>query len=73
MDKRITNAIAIIALLLWVVSFVLDAVLTNYEPPISVHIVMMTVAGAAFGGSVLKKGSELSDAMKDKGEVPHDS
>lgn len=55
MDKRITNAIAIVALILWTVSFILDAVLVKYEPPLSVHAVIMLVAGAAFTGSVLKK------------------
>lgn len=65
MDKRITNAIAIIATVLWTLSFVLDAILPNYEPPVSVHAVMMLVAGAAFAGSVLKRDSNDD---KDKGK-----
>lgn len=55
MDKRIINAIAVTALVLWAISFVLDAVIRTYDPPASVHIIMMTVAGAAFGGTIFKK------------------
>lgn len=57
-DKRITNAIAIVSTTLWAVSFVLDAIIPTYDPPVSVHAVMMTVAGAAFAGSVFKKGDD---------------
>lgn len=66
MDKRITNAIAIVATVLWATSFVLDAVLKNYEPPLSVHAVMMTVAGAAFAGSVFKKEDDEDKPTKGK-------
>lgn len=55
MDKRIVNAIAIVAIVLWAVSFILDAMIATYDPPASVHIVMMTVAGAAFGGTIFRK------------------
>ena len=39
----------------WATSFVLDAMFASYEPPVSLHALMMLVAGAAFGGSMLKK------------------
>lgn len=62
MDKRIINAIAITALTLWAISFVLDAAIRTYDPPMSIHIIMMSVAGAAFGGTIFKK----EDNGKDK-------
>lgn len=55
MDDRLRNAIGYLVTATWGVSFVLDALLVNYEPPVSVHALMMLVAGAAFGGSMLKR------------------
>lgn len=40
----------------WAASLIADAVLKDYDPPISIHAVMMLVAGAAFGGQFIKKG-----------------
>lgn len=66
MDKRIINAIAITALTLWSISFVLDAIIKTYDPPASVHIIMMTVAGAAFGGTIFKKEKKDDEIPRDK-------
>lgn len=64
MDKRIINAIAITSLTLWAISFVLDAVIRTYDPPASIHIIMMTVAGAAFGGTIFKKDPKEKEESK---------
>lgn len=66
MDKRITNGIAIIVTIIWATSFVLSAIVPDYSPPVSVHAVMMLVAGAAFGSSVLKRSDDDNDAEKGK-------
>lgn len=52
---RLRNAIGWTVLIAWGTSFVLDAALKNYDPPVSVHALMMIVAGAAFGGSIIKR------------------
>jgi hypothetical protein len=42
----------------WGSSFVLDAVVTTYDPPPVIHALMMVVAGAAFGSTFIHKGAE---------------
>lgn len=39
----------------WAFSFILDALLPHYDAPVSVHAVMMIVAGAVFGGQLWKR------------------
>lgn len=55
---RLRSAIGWTVTAAWAISFVLDAVLPHYEPPVSLHALMMLVAGAAFGGSMLKKNGQ---------------
>lgn len=40
----------------WAASFLLDAAIRDYDPPVSVHALMMVVAGAAFGSSLIHRG-----------------
>jgi hypothetical protein len=54
-DKRITNVIAVTVTAAWLISFLMDIVVKSYEPPVSVHALMMMVAGAAFAEGVVKK------------------
>lgn len=54
MDRRISNFIAFVVTLVWAASFLADIVLASYEPPASIHVVMMIVAGAAFGNTIIK-------------------
>lgn len=53
--ERLPSAIGWTVTVAWAASFVLDAVLKNYEPPVTVHALMMLVAGAAFGGQMWKR------------------
>jgi hypothetical protein len=39
----------------WAASFALDAMVVGYEPPVTVHALMMIVAGAAFGSSLFQR------------------
>lgn len=51
----------------WVISFFADLVIITYDPPPSVHALMLIVAGALFGEGFIKK-SEKSDTGPDTKE-----
>ena len=53
-NKLIVNGIAIVIASAWAISFVLDAIVYTYEPPQSVHALMLIVSGAAFTSTVMK-------------------
>lgn len=53
MDKRLSAAIAIVITVAWATSFIVGITNPNYEPPATLHALMMIVAGAAFGNAVL--------------------
>jgi hypothetical protein len=53
-NNRLVNWLAVVITVIWAISFVLDAVITKYDPPESVHALMLIVAGAAFTGTVIK-------------------
>lgn len=52
MDKRLAAAIAIVITTAWAVSFILGALNPAYNPPPSIHPLMLIVAGAAFGTAI---------------------
>lgn len=57
MDKKVSNFIAYTVTVVWALSFIADIALgSKYDPPASIHAVMMVVAGAAFTNSIVKKG-----------------
>jgi lipopolysaccharide export LptBFGC system permease protein LptF len=59
MDRdRIAAIIALVVLVAWVVSFILDAAWPAYDPPPTIHALMMLVAGWAFGERLLRKGND---------------
>lgn len=72
MDKRITNAFAVVILIAWGVSFILQALVEGYDPPDSVNILATMLGGAVFGANTLasvltkKTGKESTD----NGTVP---
>lgn len=55
MNDRLATAIGVMITVAWAVSFVLDAALPRYEPPQTVHALMLIVAGAAFGKNIIKR------------------
>lgn len=55
MDKRLPTIIAIVITTAWAVSFIIDIISPSYEPPATLHALMMIVAGAAFGATILPK------------------
>lgn len=59
-----TVLISYVITFVWVVSFFVDIFIKGYEPPPSVHALMMLVAGALFGeGLVRKRGREDSPVI----------
>ena len=53
MSKRIINILAMVIIVAWVISFILEATMKTYDPPQTVHSLMLIVAGAAFTGTRL--------------------
>lgn len=53
MDRRITNAIAIVITLVWAASFLADIFIPRYDVSPFVHMIMMGLAGAIFGKSFI--------------------
>lgn len=52
--RKLAVRMAYVILAAWTVSFVVDIVNPNYEPPPSVHALMVIVAGSLFGESVFR-------------------
>lgn len=53
-DRRIINLIAVAITVVWMVSFLADIVVADYDPSPFLHMVMMVVVGAIFGRSFLR-------------------
>ena len=49
---RLRIGVGIVIVCAWVGSLLLDAFVTDYDPPATVHLLMMVVAGAIFGPSI---------------------
>lgn len=54
MDKKVSNAIAIIITFVWASSFIADILIVEYSPSPFVHMIMMGLAGAIFGQGFIK-------------------
>lgn len=52
--EKLTAGVAVVITAAWAVSFVVDVFNEGYEPPASVHALMLLVAGALFGDRVLR-------------------
>lgn len=49
---------------MWALSMILHAINIGYEPPASIHILMMVVAGAAFGTTFIKPKNGAVNGLK---------
>lgn len=54
MDKKVSNAIAVIITIVWAASFMADIAIDEYSPSPFVHMIMMGLAGATFGQGFIK-------------------
>lgn len=61
-SERTATVIAGVIVVLWVASFILDATSRSYDPPASIHALMMAVAGWAFGQRYLERNRKDPDA-----------
>lgn len=52
---RLPTTIAVVITVLWASSVVLDAAWSAYDPPVTLHLLMTTVAGWAFGERYLRR------------------
>lgn len=57
LQRRFVDALAWLITSAWISSFIMDATVVRYDPPPTVHGLMMLVAGAAFASSLLRKDS----------------
>lgn len=62
MDKRIISTLTVLIMAVWLVSFLVDIVDKTYDPPASVHALMLAVAGAAYGATLRRNNKEPGDA-----------
>lgn len=53
-NERVSLGLTIIITVAWAVSFIVDILRTEYEPPASVHALMLIVAGAVFGDGLVR-------------------
>lgn len=53
-NERIALWLAVVITLAWAVSFIVDIVNSHYDPPASVHALMLIVAGAVFGDGLIR-------------------
>lgn len=52
-DRRIAVLLAVVITIAWAVSLTVDILNNEYDPPASVHMLMMVVSGAVFGGDLV--------------------
>lgn len=53
--NRLATIVAAVITAVWAASFIIDAVVHDYDPPPTVGAIMLIVAGALFGGNLLAK------------------
>lgn len=62
---RAAVVIALVVTAVWVASCVADAVVAAYDPPATVHALMMAVAGWAFGQRYFGRPNDQEDPDDD--------
>lgn len=58
MNSKVTTFLAIVVVVVWAASMVLDAVNQSYDPPAGIHGALMLVLGGVFGARIVGKGNE---------------
>lgn len=64
-NNKVATGLAIVITVAWAISFLLDIVIQGYDPPPSVHALMMMVAGAVFGEGLIKSRNEGQASKKE--------
>ena len=63
-NNTIAFGLAVLITAAWAVSFILDIVVKEYDPPASVHALMMIVAGGVFGEGLIRTRTGQAPAQK---------
>lgn len=53
-DQKIRIGMAVVITVAWTISFLVDIKVDTYDPPASIHPLMMIVAGAVFGEGLVR-------------------
>ena len=53
-NERIALWLTVVITTAWAISFIVDITRTEYDPPASVHALMLIVAGAVFGDGLVR-------------------
>jgi hypothetical protein len=53
-NNKVATRLAYVITAFWALSFLVDIIVKTYDPPASVHALMMIVAGAVFGEGLIK-------------------
>lgn len=54
LNQKFVDALGWVITVMWAASMMLHAANIGYEPPASIHLLMMVVAGTAFGTSFVR-------------------
>lgn len=54
LSRKAAHILASVITVAWGVSFLVDIMVEKYDPPSSVHVLMMIVAGATFGEGLVR-------------------
>lgn len=54
--ERLRVAVGWVVVCAWVASLIVDALVKTYDPPTTLHIVMMIVAGYLFAPTIVGRG-----------------
>jgi hypothetical protein len=57
-DKRMVTILGYTIIIAWAISMIADAAVKTYDPPATVHGLMMILAGAAFTNTLRKGGDK---------------
>jgi hypothetical protein len=62
-NDNLAMGLAIVITTAWAISFMVDILVKTYDPPPSVHILMVGVAGSVFGEGLIRKRSPAKEDL----------
>ena len=55
---HVVNGIAVVVTLVWAASFIADVLMSTYNPPAQIHMVMLGIVGSIFGFQIVHRTDE---------------
>ena len=71
-NNKVAIGLAIVITVAWAISFLVDIVVKAYDPPPSVHALMMIVAGSVFGEGLLRSRNGNGNGTSQSGKENKD-